>query len=49
MAYSVQGIIGGPMVGLFTIGIMLPFVNDWVSLQIYKGIKSKSISTAVVL
>ncbi|CAK8690688.1 sodium-coupled monocarboxylate transporter 1-like [Clavelina lepadiformis] len=29
MAYSVQGIIGGPMVGLFTIGIMLPFVNDW--------------------
>ncbi|CAK8690687.1 sodium-coupled monocarboxylate transporter 1-like [Clavelina lepadiformis] len=29
MAYSVHGIIGGPVVGLFTIGIMLPFVNGW--------------------
>ena len=31
MAYSVHGIVNGPIVGLFTLGMLLPFVNGWVS------------------
>lgn len=30
-ALSILGLVGGPLLCLFTLGLMFPFVNSWVS------------------
>ena len=30
-ALSILGLIGGPLVGLFTLALIFPFANSWVS------------------
>jgi len=30
-ALSILGLVGGPFLGLFTLGFTFPFVNSWVS------------------
>lgn len=34
-AISISGVIGGPLLGLFTIGILCPFANSKVSLYFF--------------
>lgn len=29
-AISIFGIVGGPLIGVYTMGYMFPFVNSWV-------------------
>lgn len=31
MAYSIYGMVGAPMLAVFTLGMLLPWVNKWVS------------------
>lgn len=34
-ALSILGLVGGPLVGLFTIGLLTPFANSFVSYDIF--------------
>nr|XP_002119750.3 sodium-coupled monocarboxylate transporter 1-like [Ciona intestinalis]XP_026695018.1 sodium-coupled monocarboxylate transporter 1-like [Ciona intestinalis]XP_026695019.1 sodium-coupled monocarboxylate transporter 1-like [Ciona intestinalis] len=33
MAYSIHGIVSGPIVGVFTMGMLMPFTNKWGALS----------------
>ena len=34
-AISVLGLVGGPLLGLYTLGVLFPFVNSLVRFQLY--------------
>ena len=36
VALSIYGMIGGPLLGLFTCAMFIPMVNEWVSTDIMK-------------